>query len=83
VASIARTDSLSAEVCAIVAAPAGETTRRPADAEIRSGMQSFEACPSPMSHITIEHLHGAASRVLKTKWDPDNSFHKNVNVLPQ
>ena len=26
-------------------------------------MQSFEACPSPMSHIIIEHLHGAASRV--------------------
>ena len=22
-------------------------------------------------------------RDLKTKWDPDNFFHKNVNVLPQ
>ena len=24
---------------------------------------AFEACPSPMSHIIIEHLHGAATRV--------------------
>jgi len=24
---------------------------------------AFEACPSPMSHIIIEHFHGAASRV--------------------
>ena len=24
---------------------------------------AFEACPSPMSHIIIEHVHGAATRV--------------------
>jgi len=129
------------------------------DDAIHTLVRSFEACPSPMSHIIIEHLHGAASRVpvastactlrttgfnvviisqwtdaneteqgiawaretfssltpflaatrylnylegdateaaavaygpnlhrlrdLKTKWDPDNFFHKNVNVLPQ
>jgi len=22
-------------------------------------------------------------RELKTKWDPDNFFHKNVNILPR
>jgi len=122
-------------------------------------VHSFEACPSPMSHLIVEHLHGAASRVpvdssactlratgfnvviasqwahasetergiawaketfaaltpylaptryvnylevdaadaaavaygpnlqrlrdLKTKWDPDNVFHKNVNIRPR
>ena len=129
------------------------------DDAIRTLVTSFEACPSPMSHIIIEHLHGAASRVpvastactlrttgfnvvivsqwtsadetvqgvawardtfaaltpylaptrylnyleddvvdpaavaygpnltrlreLKTKWDPDNFFRQNVNILPQ
>jgi hypothetical protein len=128
------------------------------DEAIRTLVRSFEACPSPMSHIIIEHLHGAASRVpvestactlrttgfnvvivsqwtspnetergvawardtfsalapylaptryvnylegdavnsaavaygpnlrrlreLKTKWDPDNFFRRNVNILP-
>jgi len=128
------------------------------DDAIRAIVTSFEACPSPMSHIIIEHLHGAASRVpvantactlrttgfnvviisqwtsaddtergiawarntfaaltpylapmryvnylendavdpaivaygpnlqrlraLKTKWDPDNFFRQNVNILP-
>jgi hypothetical protein len=128
------------------------------DEAIRTLVRSFEACPSPMSHIIIEHLHGAASRVpvestactlrttgfnvviisqwtsaddtergvawardtfsaltpylaptryvnylendavdpaalaygpnlrrlreLKTKWDPDNFFRQNVNILP-
>ena len=128
------------------------------DEAIRTIVTSFEACPSPMSHIIIEHLHGAASRVpvantactlrttgfnvviisqwtsaddtergiawarntfaaltpylapmryvnylendavdpavvaygpnlqrlraLKTKWDPDNFFRQNVNILP-
>jgi FAD/FMN-containing dehydrogenase len=33
------------------------------DDAIRTLVQSFEACPSPMSHIIIEHVHGAASRV--------------------
>jgi FAD/FMN-containing dehydrogenase len=33
------------------------------DEAIRTLMRSFEACPSPMSHIIIEHLHGEASRV--------------------
>jgi len=33
------------------------------DEAIRTLVRSFEACPSPMSHIIIEHLHGAATRV--------------------
>ena len=33
------------------------------DDAIRTLVMSFEACPSPMSHIIIEHFHGAASRV--------------------
>jgi hypothetical protein len=129
------------------------------DEAIRTLVKSFEACPSPMSHIIIEHFHGAASRVpvantacalratgfnvviisqwttaddtergiawardtfsaltpylaptrylnyleddavdpaavaygsnlnrlreLKTKWDPDNFFRQNVNILPK
>ena len=129
------------------------------DDAIHTLVRSFEACPSPMSHIIIEHLHGAASRIplantactlrttgfnvviisqwidanetergiawaretfsfltpylaptryvnylegdaaepaavaygpnlerlrdLKTKWDPDNVFHKNVNIMPR
>ena len=129
------------------------------DEAILSIVRSFEASPSPMSQIIIEHLHGAASRVpvdatactlrgtgfnvviisqwsdandtergiewaretysslspflspsryvnyleedasdaaavaygpnlarlrhLKTKWDPDNVFHHNVNILPR
>ena len=129
------------------------------DDAIHTLVQSFESCPSPMSHLIIEHLHGAATRVpvnstactfrtsgfniviisqwahasetergiawaretfsaltpylaptryvnylegdapeaaavaygpnlhrlrdLKTKWDPDNVFHKNVNILPR
>jgi FAD/FMN-containing dehydrogenase len=129
------------------------------DHAIKTIVRAFEACPSPMSHIIIEHLHGAASRVpvdgtactlrmtgfnvviisqwadasesergiawaretfssltpylapsrymnyleadapeaaavaygpnlhrlrdLKRKWDPDNIFHNNVNILPR
>ena len=128
------------------------------DEAIRTIVAAFEACPSPMSHIIIEHLHGAASRVpvastactfrttgfnvvivsqwtsadetergiawardtfsalapflaptryvnyleadavepaavafgpnlarlrgVKTRWDPDNLFRQNVNILP-
>jgi FAD/FMN-containing dehydrogenase len=33
------------------------------DEAIRTIVEAYEACPSPMSHIIIEHLHGAASRV--------------------
>jgi FAD/FMN-containing dehydrogenase len=33
------------------------------DEAIRTLIAAFEACPSPMSHIIIEHFHGAASRV--------------------
>jgi hypothetical protein len=33
------------------------------DASIRTLKDAFEACPSPMSMIVLEHLHGAASRV--------------------
>src|SRR5262245_16688353 len=33
------------------------------DEAIRTIVSAFEACPSPMSMIVIEHFHGAASRV--------------------
>lgn len=33
------------------------------DASIQTLLESFEACPSPMSMIVLEHFHGAASRV--------------------
>ena len=33
------------------------------DDAIRTLIASFQQCPSPMSHIIIEHFHGAASRV--------------------
>ena len=33
------------------------------DDAIRTLIEGFEKCPSPMSHIIIEHFHGAASRV--------------------
>jgi FAD/FMN-containing dehydrogenase len=33
------------------------------DAAIRTLIEAFEECPSPMSAIVIEHFHGAASRV--------------------
>jgi FAD/FMN-containing dehydrogenase len=33
------------------------------DEAIRTLVAGFEGCPSPMSHIIIEHFHGAASRV--------------------
>jgi FAD/FMN-containing dehydrogenase len=33
------------------------------DDAIRTLIAGFEKCPSPMSHIIIEHFHGAASRV--------------------
>jgi FAD/FMN-containing dehydrogenase len=33
------------------------------DGTIDALVKSFEACPSPMSQIVIEHFHGAASRV--------------------
>lgn len=37
------------------------------DDAIRTIAQAFEACPSPMSQIIIEHLHGAACRVPVTE----------------
>jgi FAD/FMN-containing dehydrogenase len=33
------------------------------DDAIRTLIAGFQICPSPMSHIIIEHFHGAASRV--------------------
>jgi FAD/FMN-containing dehydrogenase len=33
------------------------------DAAIRTLIAGFRDCPSPMSHIVIEHLHGEASRI--------------------
>jgi FAD/FMN-containing dehydrogenase len=33
------------------------------DNAIRALIAAFKQCPSPMSHIIIEHFHGAASRV--------------------
>jgi FAD/FMN-containing dehydrogenase len=33
------------------------------DGAIRTLIEAFEACPSPMSAIIVEHFHGAASRV--------------------
>jgi len=33
------------------------------DDAIRALVAGFEQCPSPMSHVIIEHLHGAAARV--------------------
>jgi FAD/FMN-containing dehydrogenase len=33
------------------------------DDAIRTLIAGFESCPSPMSHVIIEHFHGAASRV--------------------
>jgi hypothetical protein len=33
------------------------------DASIRTLVDCFQVCPSPMSQIVIEHIHGAASRV--------------------
>jgi FAD/FMN-containing dehydrogenase len=33
------------------------------DAAIRTLIAGFQECPSPMSHIIIEHFHGAASRI--------------------
>jgi FAD/FMN-containing dehydrogenase len=33
------------------------------DDAIRTLIASFQECPSPMSHVVIEHFHGAASRV--------------------
>jgi FAD/FMN-containing dehydrogenase len=33
------------------------------DDAIRTMIAGFQECPSPMSHIIIEHFHGAASRV--------------------
>ena len=33
------------------------------DDAIRALIAGFQECPSPMSHIIIEHFHGAASRV--------------------
>ena len=33
------------------------------DAAIRALVAGFERCPSPMSHVIIEHFHGAAARV--------------------
>jgi hypothetical protein len=32
------------------------------DAAIRTIVDAFEAVPSPMSHLIIEHFHGKASR---------------------
>jgi len=33
------------------------------DEAVRALIAGFQACPSPMSHVIIEHFHGAASRV--------------------
>jgi FAD/FMN-containing dehydrogenase len=33
------------------------------DAAIQALIAGFEQCPSPMSHVIIEHFHGAATRV--------------------
>jgi FAD/FMN-containing dehydrogenase len=33
------------------------------DDAIRTLIEGFQECPSPMSHIIIEHFHGAASRI--------------------
>ena len=33
------------------------------DAAIRALVAGFEQCPSPTSHVIIEHFHGAAARV--------------------
>ena len=33
------------------------------DDAIRTLIAGFEACPSPVSHIIVEHFHGAASRI--------------------
>ena len=33
------------------------------DAAIRTLIAGFQECPSPISHIIIEHFHGAASRI--------------------
>jgi len=33
------------------------------DEAIRTLIAGFQECPSPMSHLIIEHFHGAASRV--------------------
>jgi len=33
------------------------------DEAIRALIAAFEVCPSPMSHVVVEHFHGAASRV--------------------
>ena len=33
------------------------------DDAMRTLIAAFQACPSPMSHIIIEHFHGAASRI--------------------
>jgi FAD/FMN-containing dehydrogenase len=33
------------------------------DDAIRALVAAFQECPSPMSHIVLEHFHGAASRV--------------------
>src|SRR5262245_19205476 len=34
---------------------------------IRTLIERFQECPSPMSHIIIEHFHGAASRVPRSE----------------
>jgi len=36
------------------------------DDAIRAVIASFRQCPSPMSHVIIEHFHGAATRVPAT-----------------
>jgi FAD/FMN-containing dehydrogenase len=33
------------------------------DASIQTLVECFEACPSPMSQLVVEHFHGAAARV--------------------
>jgi FAD/FMN-containing dehydrogenase len=33
------------------------------DDAIRSLIAGFDACPSPLSHIIVEHFHGAATRI--------------------
>ena len=40
----------------------------------------FDACPSPMSHIVIEHFHGAASRVPVEMLDDDMAHRRRAGV---
>ena len=54
------------------------------DDAIAALVDAFEACPSPMSQIVIEHFHGAASRVPSTPPPaPCGSRGFNVVIVSQ